>query len=72
MNKKTICNSCGKEIIIRNRIAQEDYLYIKKEWGYFSEKDGVIHEFNLCEKCYDNIVKTFQKPVQTIDVNELM
>ena len=72
MNKKTICNSCGKEIIIRNGIAQEDYLYIKKEWGYFSEKDGVIHEFNLCEKCYDNIVKTFQKPVQTIDVNELM
>lgn len=47
-----VCNQCNKEII-------GDYLRVKKEWGYFSDKDTQIHEFALCEKCYDMLVSTF-------------
>ena len=44
-NKK-ICHCCGHEI------KQEDYLYIEKDWGYFSNgKDGQKHSFILCESC---------------------
>lgn len=32
-----VCNCCGKEIEER----KQDYIYIEKEWNYFSAKDGV-------------------------------
>ena len=46
MDKKVheiYCNSCGKKIETTDNIKREDYLSIKKEWGYFSKKDGEIH-----------------------------
>ena len=45
MDKKVheiYCNSCGKKIETTDNIKREDYLSIKKEWGYFSKKDGEI------------------------------
>ena len=30
---------------------------------YFSEKDGQIHHFDLCEECYDELVSGFKIPV---------
>lgn len=56
--KKYICNRCGKELV------QEDVLSVEKRWGYFSEKDNEIHRFDLCEQCYDEIVSTFQIPIE--------
>ena len=56
---KIICNKCGKEIFVKNGIAEEDVLSVEKRWGYFSNKDNEIHEFDLCESCYDEFVKTF-------------
>ena len=56
---KIICNKCGKEIFVKNRIAAEEVLAVEKRWGYFSNKDNEIHEFDLCESCYDEFVKTF-------------
>ena len=41
MDKKVheiYCNSCGKKIETTDNIKREDYLSIKKEWGYFSKK----------------------------------
>ena len=29
------------------------------EWGYFSEKDGERHHFDLCEECYDGVTREF-------------
>ena len=40
--EKIICNKCGKEIVVTRGIPQEDVLDIEKQWGYFSEKDGVV------------------------------
>lgn len=54
---KIICNKCGKEI------KQEDVLSVEKRWGYFSEKDNEVHHFDLCEQCYDEMVASFQIPI---------
>ena len=28
-------------------------------WDYFSEKDGEVHHFDLCEECYDGVTREF-------------
>lgn len=55
---KIVCNKCGREI------ENEDVLSIEKRWGYFSNKDNEVHKFDLCEKCYDEFVSTFQISVE--------
>lgn len=60
--KKIYCNMCGKSIRIENQIPMEDMLSVEKSWGYFSEKDGEVHSFELCEECYDKLVKGFAFP----------
>lgn len=55
---KIVCNKCGREI------ENEDVLSIEKRWGYFSNKDNDVHKFDLCEKCYDEFISTFQIPVE--------
>lgn len=56
--EKYICNRCGKEMM------QEDVLSVEKRWGYFSNKDNEVHRFELCEQCYDEIVSSFQIPIE--------
>ena len=72
MEKRIICNCCGTAIGTEKDLVTQDYLYIKKEWGYFSRKDGVVQEFRLCEACYDEWIKNFQIPVHTIEATELV
>ena len=60
--QKVLCNCCGKEIAIQQGYFS-DHLHIEKQWGYFSEKDGRQDNFDLCENCYDNMVKHFVIPV---------
>jgi hypothetical protein len=64
------CNQCGKVIVYGEGTNQEDFLTVKKEWGYFSRKDLELHEFHLCEDCYDKLVQHFQVPIciKTINV----
>lgn len=62
--KKIICNKCGKEIPVKNGRAEEGVFCVDYTWGYFSEKDGERHSFDLCESCYDEIIRTFQIPVE--------
>lgn len=59
---KIICNKCGKEIAVENGQALEDVLTVEKRWGYFSKKDNEVHEFDLCESCYDEWTAAFQIP----------
>lgn len=60
---KIFCNKCGKEIPIKGVIAQEDVLCVEKRWGYFSKRDNEVHRFDLCEKCYDELIESFQIPI---------
>jgi len=63
--QKILCNKCGKELKIENGILHEDGLFVTKEWGYFSEKDLQIHQFCLCESCYDEFTESFFIPVES-------
>ena len=37
-----------------------------------SNKDLQMHRFNLCEKCYDELVKEFVIPVMILDKKEAL
>ena len=62
-NKKilseVICNSCGNAIEKTDSGRFHDYLSVEKSWGYLSEFDGEVHEFDLCVGCYRGIVEQF-------------
>ena len=66
-DKRMVCNVCGNEIKEKS-----DFVEIKKEWGYFSEKDTQIHEFRICERCYDRIVKQFEVPPKVTEKTEIL
>lgn len=62
--EKIVCNQCGKEILVSNGHENEGVFHADYQWGYFSEKDGQRHKFDLCEKCYDSLLQGFQIPVE--------
>ena len=41
----------------------EGVLPVDIAWGYFSKKDTQRHQFDLCEDCYDEIIRGFAIPV---------
>lgn len=65
--QKVLCNKCGRELKQINGILHEDGLFVRKDWGFFSEKDLQIHKFNLCEACYDAMIGQFTIPVTVED-----
>lgn len=69
--KSVICNCCGRELNMNGCHVSEGVLRVRKDWGFFSEKDLKRHEFDLCEKCYDNMIETFQIPVMESEVLEV-
>lgn len=66
------CNVCGRTLRKENDIVVEDFLYIEKNWGYFSSKDGCTHKLVICEKCYDKSIETFLVPVKVTDTTEMI
>ncbi len=66
------CNSCGKTLKVENGILMEDAFEASKEWGYFSKRDMEVHQFNLCEECYDKMVSQFKVPVQVKNKLEVL
>lgn len=57
---KVICNCCGEEIKKDKYGIMEDYITIKKTWSYNSSFDGQDHEFDVCNRCYEKWMKSFQ------------
>lgn len=57
--KTVICNGCGKKLIVESGILREGACQVKLAWDFFSEKDGEIHRWDLCEECYDRLVEQF-------------
>ncbi len=70
--KKIICNQCGKELNMRKDLLMEECVSVNQIWGYFSRKDGENHSFDLCEDCYDKLVKGFVLPVTVEKRKELL
>lgn len=66
------CNMCGKKIKQNQELPMEDFVSVTKSWGYFSGKDGEIHEFELCETCYDEMISRFQIPVAPKEQKEML
>lgn len=66
------CNCCGKKLLVKDGMIMEGVLPLKAFWGYFSEKDGEKHSFDLCESCYDKWVAGFQIPVEKKMENEML
>lgn len=66
------CNACGRNIAVENGIVKEGLCSCLEKFGYFSNKDGQVHRFDLCESCYDEIVKKFNIPVEIEESNEIV
>ena len=71
MLETVICNCWGKKMVVENGILREGAMSIDHMWDYFSEKDGEVHHFDLCEGCYDEIVSQFRIPVEREEQTEL-
>ena len=70
--QEILCNCCGKKIRIENGMVMEGVFHGQVQWGYFSEKDGQIHSFELCEKCYDELTARFRIPVTVKKQTEML
>ncbi len=76
--KRTIqCSCCGKQFIVEpaveeRTVIEKDFLHIRKQWGYFSKRDGIIHEFDVCEECYDKWLENFAIPPDNKKATELI
>lgn len=71
-DKEWYCNVCGKKLNCKDGVLQEDALFVKKKWGYFSKKDLEIHEFVICEDCYDEMVAGFAKDISVSQKTEVL
>jgi len=58
------CNVCAKSLNFENGVLKEDAFEATKEWGYFSKRDLEVHQFVICEECYEKMIEGFQIPVE--------
>lgn len=70
--EKVVCNWCGRDLKLENGVVLEGVFPGEARWGYFSGKDGEIHSFDLCEACYDHLLKSFQIPATVEEETELL
>lgn len=68
---KVLCNCCGRELLMAGNHVAEGVMYVRKDWGFFSEKDLVRHEFDMCEQCYDKMIEEFRIPVTEREILEM-
>ncbi len=69
---RVVCNQCGKELKLEKGYLKEGCFHADYLFGYFSGKDGTRHRFDLCEECYDKMIKNFQIPVEEKQERELL
>ncbi|MCI8831832.1 MAG: hypothetical protein K2P02_05110 [Lachnospiraceae bacterium] len=55
-----MCNCCGKKMVVKDGIVREGAVMVDHTWDFFSEKDGEVHHFDLCESCYDDFINQFR------------
>ena len=70
--KQVCCNRCGKELQLMNGMPAEGCFHARDRFGYFSERDGILAEFDLCEACYEKVISEFVIPVTETEEAELL
>ena len=66
------CNCCGKEFLVENGILKNECIHITHDFGFFGQRDGETHSFDLCEECYSRIIAKFRIPVEIQERKELL
>lgn len=72
MLQTVCCNGCGKKLVVLDGIVREGAVCFDVSWGYFSEKDGEVDHFDLCEECYDQITAEFCIPPEREEQTEFL
>ena len=67
-----VCNGCGKQLRIEDGYLKEGCFHGERLFGYFSNKDGIRHSFDLCEECYEKWTGSFAIPVEEEEEKELL
>jgi len=70
--QEVTCNMCGRVLKVENGIIKEGVFGSEYLWSYFSGKDGEVHSFDLCEQCYDKLVKQFKIMPEIKETTELI
>ena len=70
--KHLFCNQCGKELLVQDGILKEGCFRVDYPFDYFSNKDGYIYSFDLCEVCFDKWLNGFKKPAQITETKEFL
>ena len=65
-------NQCGKELLVKDGILKEGCFHADHTFDYFSNKDGYIYSFDLCEECFDQLILGFKKPVRISETKEYL
>lgn len=52
-----ICNICGQKVDKDLYGNFFDYIHLEKTWGYNSKWDMESHSFDICQNCYEKIMK---------------
>ena len=60
--RAVICNGCGRQLKVEKGVLREGCFCAEQIFGYFSSMDGKRISFDLCEECYDKLVKEFVFP----------
>ncbi len=68
--QRIFCNRCGRSMKIENGIVREGIFSAEVSFGYFSKKDGIRQEFDLCEECYDRMIRQFKIPFPLVPLPE--
>lgn len=69
---KVFCNQCGKELVVQDGILKEGCFSVDYPFDYFSNKDGYIYSFDLCEECFDKWIEGFQSPAKIAETKEFL
>lgn len=54
-----ICNKCGKVIVDESDYVG-NYFSTRFSFGYGSDFDLETHQIDLCDECFDELIKTFK------------
>jgi hypothetical protein len=68
---RIVCNKCGREMNLDTTEYEEfmtDFIHkFKVGYGFGSDRDGTLCQFDLCEDCLEWLYSTFKVPVRNTD-----